>query len=160
MIIWTGAKHQSSTYFVSLPVDRTNADGSKIRIHFRYAKNLDFKRSLVTVYVNDSALGSKRLTAARANNDELTVSLPKGKALGHSFTIRVAFDLEMSGAAQSDNAQTPWALIKADSEATIKSKPVAALLFTNYPYLFLKNATFNHIAVVRPRTLTSDDFQR
>lgn len=155
----TGAKHQSSTYFVSLPVDRTNADGSKIRIHFRYAKNLDFKRSLVTVYVNDSALGSKRLTAARVNNDELTVSLPKGKALGHSFTIRVAFDLEMSGAVQSDNAQTPWALIKADSEATIKSKPVAALLFTNYPYLFLKNATFNHIAVVRPRTLTSDDFQ-
>ncbi|MCT4458316.1 cellulose synthase [Lactiplantibacillus paraplantarum] len=155
----TGAKHQSSTYFVSLPVDRTNADGSKIRLHFRYAKNLDFKRSLITVYVNDSALGSKRLTAARANNDELTVSLPKGKALGHSFTIRVAFDLEMKGKTQSDNAQTPWALISSDSEATIKSKPVADLLFTNYPYLFLKNSTFNHIAVVRPRNLTGDDFQ-
>ena len=155
----TGAQHQSSTYFVNLPVDRTNADGSKIRIHFRYAKNLDFKRSLVTVYVNDSPMGSKRLTATHANNDELTINLPKGKALGHSFTIRVAFDLELKGSSQSDNAQTPWALISSDSEATIKSQPVADLLFTNYPYLFLKDSTFNHIAVVRPKTLTSADFQ-
>ena len=113
----------------------------------------------MTVYVNDSPMGSKRLTATHANNDELTINLPKGKALGHSFTIRVAFDLELKGSSQSDNAQTPWALISSDSEATIKSQPVADLLFTNYPYLFLKDSTFNHIAVVRPKTLTSADFQ-
>ena len=155
----TGANHQSSTYFVSLPVDRTNANGSKIRIHFRYAKNLDFKRSLVTVYVNDKALGSKRLTAANADDDELTVSLPKGQALGHDFTIRVAFDLELPGKTATNNAQTPWALIRSNSEATIKSQPVADLLLTNYPYLFLKNDTFNQLAVVRPSRLTADDYQ-
>nr|WP_225422739.1 cellulose biosynthesis cyclic di-GMP-binding regulatory protein BcsB [Lactiplantibacillus garii] len=155
----TGAKHQSSTYFVSLPVDRTNADGSQIRIHFRYAKNLNFKRSLVTVAVNGTPLGSKRLQAANADGDSLTVSLPKGKALGHSFTIRVAFDLETFDQSSSDNAQTPWAVVESTSKAYIKSKPVADLLFTNYPNLFLKNATFNQIAVVRPRTLTNDDFK-
>ena len=155
----TGAKHQSSTYFVSLPVDRTNADGSQIRIHFKYAKNLNFKRALATVYLNGSPLGSKRLHAARADNDSLTVTLPKGQALGHSFTIRVAFDLEMHDQSESDNDQTPWATIKSDSKAYIKSKPVSDLLFTNYPNLFLKNDTFNHIAVVRPQALTKYDYQ-
>ncbi|WEV56600.1 cellulose biosynthesis cyclic di-GMP-binding regulatory protein BcsB [Ligilactobacillus acidipiscis] len=155
----TGAKHQSRTYFVNLPVDRTNADGSEIRLHFRYAKNLDFKRSLATVYVNDKPLGSKRLSAAKADNDELTVKLPKGQALGHSFTIRIAFDLEINGQNNSDNAQTPWALVLASSQAEIHSQPVADLLLTNYPYLFLKNSTFNQIAVVRPKRLTGYDYQ-
>nr|WP_223876600.1 cellulose biosynthesis cyclic di-GMP-binding regulatory protein BcsB [Lactiplantibacillus daowaiensis] len=155
----TGSQHQSSTYFVSLPVDRTNADGSQIRIHFRYAKNLNFKRALATVYLNGSPLGSKKLTAAHADNDSLTVTLPKGQALGHTFTIQVAFDLEMKDQSSSDNAQTPWATIESDSKAYIKSKPVSDLLFTNYPNLFLKNDTFNNIAVVRPKTLTSYDYQ-
>jgi len=155
----TGAQHQSSTYFVSLPVDRTNADGSQIRIHFRYAKNLNFKRALATVYLNGSPLGSKKLSAAHADNDSLTVTLPKGQALGHSFTIRVAFDLEMHDQSSSDNAQTPWATIESDSKAYIKSKPVSDLLFTNYPNLFLKNDTFNQLAVVRPKVLTKYDYQ-
>jgi len=155
----TGAKHQSSTYFVSLPIDRTNADGSQIRIHFRYAKNLNFKRALATVYLNGTPLGSKKLSAAGADNDSLTVTLPKGQALGHSFTIRVAFDLEMHDQASSDNAQTPWATVEPDSKAYIKSKPVNDLLFSNYPNLFLKNDTFNQLAVVRPKSLTKYDYQ-
>lgn len=155
----TGAKHQSSTYFVNLPVDRTNADGSKIRIHFRYSKNLNFKRALATVYLNGSPLGSKKLSAARADDDSLTVTLPKGQALGHSFTIRVGFDLEMADQRSSDNTQTPWATIETDSKAMIKSKPVTDVLFTNYPNLFLKNDTFNNVVVVRPKTLTSYDYQ-
>lgn len=155
----TGAKHQSRTYFVSLPVDRTNADGSEIRVHFRYAKNLDFKRSLATVYVNDTPLGSKRLSAAKADHDELTVKLPKGQALGHSFTVRVAFDLETSQQNGADNAQTPWALVLANSQAEIHSRPVDSLLLSNYPYLFLKDSTFNQIAVVRPEKLTAYDYQ-
>ncbi len=155
----TGAKHQSNTYFVSLPVDRTNADGSQIRIHFRYAKNLNFKRALATVSLNGSPLGSKKLTAAHADNDSLTVTLPKGKALGHTFTIQVSFDLEMADQDSSDNSDTPWATIEPDSKAYIKSQPVSDLLFTNYPNLFLKNDTFNQIAVVRPQRLTGDDYQ-
>ncbi len=154
-----GANHRSSAYFVSLPVDRTNADGSKIRLHFRYAKNLDFKRSLVTVYLNNKPIGSKRLRAANAADDHLTVALPKGQALGHAFTIRVTFDLEMAHQRQSDNPQTPWALVQSDSRAEIKSQPVNSLLFSNYPSVFLKNATFNQLAIVRPKTLTADDYK-
>lgn len=156
----TGANHQERSYFVSLPVDRNNADGSTISIDLRYARNLDFKNSLATVYVNDTAVGSKRLSSARADNDTLTVTLPKGMALGNSFTVRVALDLPLSGsAATQDNNHTPWASIEPTSVARIKSAPGNDLLFSNYPNLFLKNSTYSNIAVVRPKTMTATDYQ-
>nr|WP_235804775.1 cellulose biosynthesis cyclic di-GMP-binding regulatory protein BcsB [Levilactobacillus parabrevis] len=156
----TGANHQERSYFVSLPVDRNNADGSTISIHLRYARNLDFKNSLATVYINDTPIGSKRLSAARADNDTLTVALPKGMALGNSFTVRVALDLPMSNTAGTqDNTHTPWASIEPTSVARVKSAPGNDLLFSNYPNLFLKNSTYDDIAVVRPQTMTSTDYQ-
>ncbi len=156
----TGANHQERSYFVSLPVDRNNADGSTISIHLRYARNLDFKNSLATVYVNDTAIGSKRLSSARADNDTLTVALPRGMALGNSFTVRVALDLPMSDSSGTqDNTHTPWASIEPSSVARIKTAPGNDLLFSNYPNLFLKNSTYDNIAVVRPTTMTGTDYQ-
>ena len=49
----TGSGHQQAVFFVKLPMDRTNADGSQIKLNLRYAKNLDFSRSLVTASVDD-----------------------------------------------------------------------------------------------------------
>ena len=156
----TGANHQERQYFVSLPVDRNNADGSTISIHLRYARNLDFKNSLATIYINDTAIGSKRLSSARADNDTLTVTLPKGMALGNSFTVRVALDLPLSGTASTqNNNHMPWASIEPDSVARVKSAPGNDLLFSNYPNLFLKNSTYDNLAVVRPKTMTATDYQ-
>jgi hypothetical protein len=154
-----GAGHREASYFVKLPNDRTNADGTKVKLHFRYSKNLNFKRSLVTVYVNDVTLGSKKLTAAKANGDELTVSVPRGKSLGNSFQVRVAFDLEMDDQASSDNSTTPWAEVDSQSKMMVKSQRSNDLLFTNYPTMFIKNETYDHLAVVIPKTLTTDDFK-
>lgn len=154
----TGAGHQERSYFVSLPVDRNNADGSQITLHLRYSKNLDFDSALATVYVNDTAIGSQHLTAKRADNDTLTVVLPKGMALGHSFTVRVALDLPIRQPANSTNIQTPWASIEPSSQAAIQSAPGNDLLFSNYPNLFLKNSTYDNLVVVRPKQMTGTDY--
>ncbi|MGC3362636.1 cellulose synthase, partial [Enterococcus faecalis] len=45
-----GAYLQELTYFVNLPVERNNANGSRVHLHFKYAENLVFDSSLVTVY--------------------------------------------------------------------------------------------------------------
>lgn len=134
-----GAGHHETNYLVTLPNDRTNADGSEVKLHFRYSKNLNFKRSLVTVYVNDTTLGSKKLTAAKANGDEVTLEVPKGTSLGNSFEVRVAFDLEMKDQEISDNSETPWAEVDTNSEMKVKSEKSNDLLFTNYPTIFMKN---------------------
>lgn len=154
-----GAGHRETSYFVTLPNDRTNADGSKVRLHFRYSKNLNFKRSLVTVYVNDTTLGSKKLTAAKANGDEVTLEVPKGTSLGNSFEVRVAFDLEMKDQEISDNSETSWAEVDTNSEMKVKSEKSNDLLFTNYPTIFMKNQTYNNLAVVIPKKLTAIDFK-
>lgn len=154
-----GAGHHETNYLVTLPNDRTNADGSEVKLHFRYSKNLNFKRSLVTVYVNDTTLGSKKLTAAKANGDEVTLEVPKGTSLGNSFEVRVAFDLEMKDQEISDNSETPWAEVDTNSEMKVKSEKSNDLLFTNYPTIFMKNQTYNNLAVVIPKKLTAIDFK-
>ncbi|WP_390404800.1 cellulose biosynthesis cyclic di-GMP-binding regulatory protein BcsB [Lacticaseibacillus jixiensis] len=152
-----GPGHQSASYFIALPTDRTNADGSKITLHYRYAKNLDFKRALVTVKLNDQILGSKRLTAAKADGDTLTVTVPKQFAVGNTFTISVDFDLEMYHQSGNDSDATPWATVGTDSAAYIRSKPRQELLFSNFPSTFIKDQTFDQVAVIAPKTLTTQD---
>ncbi len=155
----TGAGHRESNYLISLSNDRTNADGSEVYLNFRYSKNLNFNRSLVTVRVNNTTLGSKKLSSIRANGDTLTVKVPRNLSLGNSFTISVAFDLEMKDQNTSDNSQTPWAEIDTGSKMYVKSKRSNDLLFTNYPTLFINNETYDDIAVIAPNYLSNDDFK-
>ncbi|GEO58185.1 cellulose synthase [Companilactobacillus paralimentarius] len=154
-----GAGHKETSYLVQLPNDRSNADGSQITLHFNYSKNLNFNRSLVTLYVNNTVIGSKKLSAVHANNDTLTVKLPRGLSLGSSFTVRAAFDLEMKDQDTSDNSNTPWAQVSPDSKMLVKSQRSNDLLFTNYPTLFINNETYDDIAVVAPKNLNTDDFK-
>jgi len=144
---------------IQLPNDRSNANGSQVDLHFNYSKNLNFNRSLVTVYVNNTVIGSKKLTSVKANNDTLTVKLPRNLSLGSSFTIRVAFDLEMRDQDTSDNSNTPWAQVDPTSKMLVKSERSNDLLFTNYPTLFINNETYDHLAVVIPKALNDNDFK-
>ena len=154
-----GAGHKETSYLIQLPNDRSNADGSKITLHFNYSKNLNFNRSLVTVYVNNTVIGSKKLTANKADNDTLTVKLPRGLALGSSFTVRVGFDLEMKDQDTSDNSNTPWIQVNPNSKMIVKSERSNDLLFTNYPTLFINNETYDNLAVIVPKDLKANDFK-
>jgi cellulose synthase (UDP-forming) len=155
----TGAGHQEAEFFVSLPTSRTNAAGSKIRLHLRYAKNLNFKNSLATVYINKNIIGSHRLSLSKADNDDFTVTVPSNLKLGNSLVVRVALDLMPRSTVNTDNSETPWAYIGSDSKAYINSQEKNDLLFSNYPSLFIRNRTYNQIAVVRPYKLSAYDLQ-
>jgi len=154
-----GAGHREASYFIQIPSDKTNADGSRINLHFNYSKNLNFNRSLVTLSVNNNVIGSKKLSAVKANNDYLSIKLPKGIALDSSFNVRVAFDLEMKDQNTSDNSETPWAQVDPQSKMLVKSQRNNDLLFTNYPTLFINNETYDDLAVVTPKNLNDDDFK-
>lgn len=156
----TGAGHQSAAYFVTLPMDQTNAAGSQVRLHFRHAQNLDYARSLVTVAINDTPIGSRHLRQTDANDASLTLTVPPKLTVRNAITVRVTFDLALAGSAGSgaDNDQTPWAFIDPQSELFVRTKPVTTQLFTNYPSLFLKNDQFDAIGIVRPAAMTASDF--
>lgn len=152
-----GPYHQEQTYFVSLPSNRSIADSGKISLDFRYAENLDFDRSLVTVSINNTPIGSKKLTKELANGDSLNLAVPQSLNISGNFSVTVAFDLELLGAnCTVDKDQMPWAYISKDSVMRLNTKDRTELLFNNYPYPFLRDGIYNHVAVVLPQEM--DDY--
>ncbi|OKP93270.1 cellulose synthase [Paenibacillus sp. P3E] len=150
----TGPNHQEQTYFVSLPSNRSIADSGKISLDFRYAENLDFDRSLVTVSINNTPVGSKKLTKELANGDTLNLAIPQSLNITGNFSVTVAFDLEMQNAICTPNTgQMPWAYISKDTAMHLNTKDRTDLLFNNYPYPFLRDEIFNHVAVVLPQKM-------
>lgn len=152
----TGMMHQEKSYFVSLPANRFIADSSKINLDFRYSDNLDFDRSLVTVLINDTPIGSKKLTKESSNQDQLTLTIPKNLEVSGNFSVTVAFDLELISAGCIElQDQMPWAYITKDSLLQLNTKDRTDLLFNNYPNPFLRDASFNKIAVLLPEKMDS-----
>lgn len=156
-----GSGHQEATFFVNMPTNLTNTAGSLIKLSMRYAKNLNFSRSLVTVYVNNQIIGSQKLTANEANNDNLVIKVPANLALSGQFVVRVAFDLVQPGTNQTaqTDAQTPWATVENTSFAYIQSKPVTSQLFSNYPSLFLNNDAYDNLVIIRPNKMNNNYFE-
>ncbi|ULO07751.1 cellulose biosynthesis cyclic di-GMP-binding regulatory protein BcsB [Paenibacillus sp. 19GGS1-52] len=156
----TGPNHQEQTYFVSLPSNRSIADSGKISLDFRYAENLDFGRSLVTVSINGTPIGSKKLTQELANGDSLNFSIPENLNVSGNFSVNVAFDLELPSAICTPNSeQMPWAYISKDSVLHLNTKDRTDLLFNNYPYPFLRDEVYNHVAVVLPEEMDDYSYQ-
>lgn len=155
-----GSGHQEATFFVNMPTNLTNTAGSLIKLSMRYAKNLNFARSLVTVSVNNQIIGSQKLTASEANNDNLVIKVPANLALSGQFVVRVAFDLIQPGTNQTaqTDGQTPWATVENTSFAYIQSKPVTSQLFSNYPSLFLNNDAYDNLVVIRPNKMNNNYF--
>ncbi|KAI7278326.1 hypothetical protein KC345_g6023 [Hortaea werneckii] len=153
----TGPNHQEQTYFVPLPSNRSIADDGKISLDFRYAENLDFDRSLVTVSINNTPIGSKKLTKELANGDVLNLDVPQSLSISGNFSVTVAFDLELANSICTPNTeQMPWAYISKESLMRLNTKDRTELLLSNYPYPFLRDGLFNHVAVVLPKEM--DDY--
>ena len=155
----TGSGHHEETFFVALPASQSNSYGSKVKLSLKYSKNLNFNNSLATVYINNRNIGSYKLTKNNADNDELTFNIPNNMKIGSGFSVRVAFDLEPSQITKSDNSETPWAAINTNSKIFVKSIEKNDILFSNYPSLFIRNNTYSNLAVVKPRKMTTNDFE-
>ncbi|GGF93419.1 glycosyl transferase [Paenibacillus albidus] len=156
----TGPYHQEQIYYVSLPSNRSIADSGKISLDFRYAQNLDFDRSLVTVSINDTPIGSKKLTKELANKDSLNLAVPQNLNISGNFSVKVAFDLELPSLICTPNTQQmPWAYISKDSVMKLNTKDRTDLLFNNYPYPFLRDEVYNHVAVVLPQEMDDYSYQ-
>ncbi|MEK0313524.1 cellulose biosynthesis cyclic di-GMP-binding regulatory protein BcsB [Cohnella sp. 56] len=147
----TGTSHRTKDYYIALPANRSIAEASKLSLQFRYAKNLDFDRSLVTVLVDGKPIGSKKLTEALADGDSLNLTLPKNLNLSGNFTITTAFDLEVKNTScMLPQDQMPWAFIDTDTVLQLHTKDRTELLFNNYPYPFLRDGIYNQVGVVLP----------
>ncbi len=107
-----GPFNQEIILDINIPKNKVVAEGSKIKFDVRYAENLDFDRSLMTVYLNDIPIGSKRLYIDKADNDTFEATIPSD-VLGKSYyQVKVAFDLNVKDLqCVTRDVDNPWAYI-------------------------------------------------
>ncbi|MBS6506896.1 MAG: cellulose biosynthesis cyclic di-GMP-binding regulatory protein BcsB [Paraclostridium bifermentans] len=153
-----GPFSQETNFDVSIPKNKISTAGSILNLKFRYAKNLDFERSLVTVYVNDKPISSKKLSLEKADNDNLEVNLPTDVLGKNYYKIKVVFNLELKNLmCVTRDTDNPWAYILDSSFIKFDFKDNNSLNFKSYPYPFIDNQQANDINVVVSKDLNSSD---
>ncbi|MCE9675812.1 cellulose biosynthesis cyclic di-GMP-binding regulatory protein BcsB [Paraclostridium bifermentans] len=153
-----GPFSQETNFDVSIPKNKISTAGSILNLKFRYAKNLDFGRSLVTVYVNDKPISSKKLSLEKADNDNLEVNIPTDVLGKNYYKIKVVFNLELKDLmCVTRDTDNPWAYILDSSFIKFDFKDNNSLNFKSYPYPFIDNQQANDINVVVSKNLNSSD---
>lgn len=150
-IAYVGPFHQN--YDISLPYSTgySLAESAKIVLNYRYSENLDFDRSLITVYWGDVPVASKKLSKENASGDELAFTLPKDVIGTSASKISIAFDLELKDLYCTQRMDDmPWAYVTGDSSFYLPVGVEASLSFDIIPYPFETTSVFNQVLVVVP----------
>lgn len=153
-----GPFHQVKTLFLPIPADYTLSSASKVTVNFRYSKNLDFKRSMLTVYWGDIPVGSKKLTLEKADNDELTFFMPADVVGTYAGSIKFAFDLEVPDLfCTTRRDEMPWAYITKNSSIYLPPDNNTRLSFNSRPSPFQRNGSLNDVLLVLSDKPSSDE---
>lgn len=156
----SGPFEQTASFTVPMSANRSIAAGSEVMLHLRYAQNLDFDRSLVTVYIEDEPIGSKKLEKENANADTVKLSIPDNLDITGSFQLRVVFDLEMKDLVCDIRRQDmPWAFVTEKSTITMNTNEVPWLLFDFYPGPFVYEGKFNDVVFILPVEESEEDIE-
>lgn len=146
-----GPFRQEKNLFLPLPTDYTLSSASKVTVNFRYSKNLDFNRSMLTVYWGDIPVGSKKLALENADNDELTFFMPADVVGTKAGSIKFAFDLEIPELfCTTRRDEMPWAYITKNTSIYLPADSSTKLSFDNRPAPFQKGGSLNDILLVLP----------
>lgn len=148
---FTGAFHQEKEISLPFSGEYTLAESGKINLHFRYGENLDFTRSLVTVYWGSTPIGSKKLKKENAGDDQMEIAIPKDMEGNPAGSIKIAFDLELQDLYCTPRQdQTPWAYVAEDSQFYLPVGDSARLSLKERPYPFVSYGTYNKLLIVFP----------
>ncbi|WP_061310863.1 cellulose biosynthesis cyclic di-GMP-binding regulatory protein BcsB [Clostridium botulinum] len=153
-----GPFKQEATFNLNIPKDRFIKEGSKVVINNRYSKNIDFDRSLITVYINDIPIGSKKLDSKTADNNSFEISIPKDIRNSSNYEIKVVFNLEIKDLfCTFREGENPWAYILNNSYIYTPYKEGRDNVFENYPNPFISNGGMNDLTLVLSDNTTSEE---
>lgn len=140
-------------YTLYPPEDITYVLGKEdiIFTNFRYSENLDFKRSLFTVYVNGEPIGSKKLEKDYSEGNELELFIPDTMAGEILESITFAFDLEIADMYCTMTLdEMPWGFISGDSYISLSGIQDSILSIDSMPWPFVKNGYADNMVFVIP----------
>ena len=131
------------------------AEGGKISLNFRYSKNLDFSRSMITVYWGNTPVASKKLEKENADGDSLSFVMPTDVVGTYASSIKIAFDLEIEDMYCTKRAdEMPWAYVTGDSTLFLPVGQSSKYSLDLRPYPFQLMGKFNDLAIILPDKMT------
>lgn len=146
---FTGPFLQEQVVYLPFSEDYMLMDGGKINLYFRYSENLDFDRSLVTVYWGNVPVASKKLEKENAPGDELVFNMPEDVVGTSAGAVRIAFHLELEDMVCTPRQdQMPWAYVSGDSWFHLPASGEFNLSFDTMPAPFRRNNQFNNVLMV------------
>lgn len=141
-----------------LPQNRKLGAMDTINLNFRYSENLDFDRSLFTVYINNIPVASKKLERDKAGGDNLQVIIPKDVLNTSYMEIKFTFDLLLNDVnCETREEKQPWAFIVDNSTIEINHKEIDQFYFNTYPAPFVSDWDMNEVLYVLPDNLSSSE---
>lgn len=146
-------RHEQSIY---LPISGgfVLAEGGKVNLNFRYSDNLDFDRSMVTVYWGDIPVCSKKLERQYAGWDTLSFIMPPDVSGTYAGSITIAFDLELPDLYCTKRAEEmPWAYVSGDSTFYLPVGQNGKYSLKTRPYPFQIQGLFQNTYVVVPNSM-------
>ncbi len=158
-IDFIGPFHQETSIYLPFSGGFVLGEGGKVEIKMRYSDNLDFDRSLMTVYWGNTPVASKKLTQENADNDSFSFLMPSDVVGTHADTIRIAFDLEIQELYCTKRAdQMPWAYVSGDSTFYLPAGMSSTYDLALRPYPFQVLGLFNNLAVVIPDEMSDTEY--
>lgn len=155
---YVGPFHQKKTIYLPFSGGYVLSGTGKIDLTFRYSENLDFDRSLITVYWGDTPVASKKLTKEKAGGDTLSFSLPADVLGATAGSIQIAFDLELPDLFCTPRMdEMPWAYVAETSTFYLPIGKTGVLSFDNQPAPFELSSRFNELTVVIPDSITQTE---
>ncbi|BCN29941.1 cellulose biosynthesis cyclic di-GMP-binding regulatory protein BcsB [Anaeromicropila herbilytica] len=155
---FVGPFHQEQNIFLPFSEDYFLSDAGKVTLNFRYSNNLDFNRSMITVYWGNVPVASKKLTKSKASGDELTFVMPEDVVGTTTGSIKIAFDLELKDLVCTPRQdEMPWAYVSEDSTLFLPASTGIVLTFDLKPSPFRTDGKFNDLMMLISDKPTSDE---
>lgn len=157
-LTFVGPFHQEQYIYLPFSEDYFLSDAGKVTLNFRYSENLDFSRSMISIYWGDVPVASKKLEKEKAGGDELTFAMPADVVGTSAGAIRIAFDLEIEDMVCTPRQeQMPWAYISDESVLFLPASTGIVLTFDLKPSPFRTDGKFNDMMIVVPDDPSSEE---
>lgn len=153
---FVGPFHQEGDIYLPFSGGYVLAESGMVDLKFRYSENLDFDRSVITVYWGDVPVSSKRLTKENAGGDSLSFTMPDDVVGTYAGKITIAFDLELPDLFCTPRMdEMPWAYVTGDSSFYLPVGAGGNYTLNQRPYPFEVSSRFNDLNVVIPENITA-----
>lgn len=153
---FVGPFHQQGDIYLPFSGGYVLAESGMIDLKFRYSENLDFERSVVTVFWGDVPVSSKRLSRENAGGDTLSFTMPSDVVGTYAGKITIAFDLELPDLFCTPRMdEMPWAYVTGDSTFYLPVGAGGSYTLSQRPYPFEVSSRFNELDVVIPENISA-----